>query len=254
MLAISFGFLAGPLRAQFVYVTNLDGTVSGYSMDRKTGALTPLSVPIFTAGSNPDSIAVDPTGKFVYVANFSSDSVSGYSIDQATGVLTPLSAPTFPGGSGPQSVAADPTGKFVYVANTDYSNTISAYVINESSGALKKVNGSPFRASNPLYVAVDPTGKFACVTSNDFYATIDAYKIESSGALKLVNGASSVSFARGPTEGVAFDPKGNFVYVVSASPFENDVFAFRVESSGALGYVAGSPFPAGANPTGIATL
>jgi len=30
-LAISFGFLAGPLRAQFVYVANQDGTVLGWN-------------------------------------------------------------------------------------------------------------------------------------------------------------------------------------------------------------------------------
>jgi DNA-binding beta-propeller fold protein YncE len=87
-------------------------------MDRKTGALTPLSVPIFTAGSNPDSIAVDPTGRFVYVANFNSGNVSGYSIDSKTGILTPLSVPTLRAGSGSQSVAADPTGKFVYVVGS----------------------------------------------------------------------------------------------------------------------------------------
>jgi hypothetical protein len=39
-LAISFGFLAGSLRTQFVYVANQDGTVSGYGIDHKTAVLT----------------------------------------------------------------------------------------------------------------------------------------------------------------------------------------------------------------------
>ena len=59
MVAISFGFLATPLRAQFVYVTNFsDNTVSGYSIDRKTGVLTEVSGSPFATGGNPISVAI----------------------------------------------------------------------------------------------------------------------------------------------------------------------------------------------------
>jgi DNA-binding beta-propeller fold protein YncE len=37
----------------------------------------------------PASVAVDPTGKFVYVANNLSSNVSGYTINPTTGALTP---------------------------------------------------------------------------------------------------------------------------------------------------------------------
>ena len=36
----------------------------------------------FTAGRGPISVAVDPTAKFAYVANFYSNNVSAYSIGQ----------------------------------------------------------------------------------------------------------------------------------------------------------------------------
>ena len=42
-------------------------------------------------------------------------------------------------------MAVDPTGKFAYVANYG-SNNVSAYTIDATSGALKKVKGSPFAA------------------------------------------------------------------------------------------------------------
>jgi 6-phosphogluconolactonase len=58
--------LAWPLRAQFAYVANLaDNTVSGYSIDRKTGALTAVPGSPFVTGGG--AVAVDPTGRFAYV-------------------------------------------------------------------------------------------------------------------------------------------------------------------------------------------
>ena len=40
------------------------------------------------AGSVPQSVTVDPSGKFVYVANVSSNNISVYAINQITGALT----------------------------------------------------------------------------------------------------------------------------------------------------------------------
>jgi DNA-binding beta-propeller fold protein YncE len=94
--AIGFVCLAAPLRAQFVYVANANsspGSVSAYSIGAN-GALM-LNVPgsPFAAGNTPLSVAVDPTGKFAYVANtggnVSSGDVSAYSIG-ADGALTPI--------------------------------------------------------------------------------------------------------------------------------------------------------------------
>ena len=98
--------LAWPLRAQFAYVVNYyDDTVSAYSIDRKTGALTPIPGSPFATGFSPYSVAVDPTGQFAYVTNLRNNSVSAYSIDRKTGALTPIPGSPFAAGSGPFSVA-----------------------------------------------------------------------------------------------------------------------------------------------------
>ncbi len=60
--------------------------VSMYSINTTTGILT--SIGLIAAGTNPSSVAVDPTGKFAYVTNSASNDVSIYSIDAATGALT----------------------------------------------------------------------------------------------------------------------------------------------------------------------
>jgi DNA-binding beta-propeller fold protein YncE len=46
----------------------------------------------------------------------------------------------------------DPTGKFAYATNGE-DNTVSAYTINASTGALAPIAGSPFAAgAGPLSI------------------------------------------------------------------------------------------------------
>ena len=90
------------------------GDVSMYTIDASTGALT--SIGMTAAGTDPVSVAVDPGGKFAYVANSVSNNVSMYAINATTGDLT--STGTIAAGTNPVSVAVDRTSKFVYVANS----------------------------------------------------------------------------------------------------------------------------------------
>jgi len=51
---------------------------------------------------------VDPTGKFIYVANMFVNNVSAYSVNATTGALTSLGAPLL-GGSTPFSIVTTRT-------------------------------------------------------------------------------------------------------------------------------------------------
>ena len=99
-------------------------------------------------------MAVDPGGKFLYVANRLSDSISAYAIDARTGVLSEMSGSPFATGGGPYSISTDISGKFVYVTN-GLSDDVSAYTMNASTGALTPMAGSPFAAgSYPISIAL----------------------------------------------------------------------------------------------------
>ena len=101
------GLLVPSLRAEFVYVANLESnTVSAYSVGAN-GALTPVAGSLFAAGSGPESVAVDLLGRFVYVANTGSNNVSAYSVG-ANGALTPVAGSPFAAGIEPISVALSP--------------------------------------------------------------------------------------------------------------------------------------------------
>ena len=179
--------LAADPQGNFTYVTTQSeppgstGAVSMYSINAANGDLTPIGT--IPAGTNPASVAVDPMGKFAYVANTGSNDVSMYNIHATTGALTsmgPIAA-----GTGPVSVAVDQhSGKFVYVVNSG-SNDVSTYSINATTGVLTLV-GRTAAGLSPTSIAIHPSGKFAYVTnsgSND----VSMYSIDlATGALTLI--------------------------------------------------------------------
>lgn len=155
----TFGGGTNPISAtvdpsgQFVYLANFTtNNISAYAINATDGGLTQVVSSPFDGGSNPSanpySVAVEPSGKFLYVANFNTHSISGFAIG-ANGALAQVPGSPFPtanGGRmalGPVSIAVDPSGQFVYVANYTDSN-ISGYRINASTGALNHLTGSPF--------------------------------------------------------------------------------------------------------------
>src|SRR5271155_3748980 len=171
---------------KFVYVATqndtpgLAGNVSMYTIDATTGALT--STGTIAAGTDPVSVVVDPSGKFAYVANSSSNDVSMYTINVTTGALTPTG--TIAAGAGPVSVVVDPSGKFAYVANFT-SNDVSMYTIDVTTGALTPT-GTIAAGLSPTSIAVHPSGKFAYVT-NSAANDVSMYSIDgATGALTLI--------------------------------------------------------------------
>ena len=172
--------------AAFAYSANqsdppgFTGSVSVYATTSGTGVLTYLRT--ISAGTDPVAIAVDPTGKFAYVANSGSNDVSMYSIDTNSGFLSSIG--TIAAGTQPASVAVDPTGRFAYVVNFT-SDDVSIYSINTTTGALS-VAGTIAAGTAPSSIAIHPAGKFVYVTnsgSND----ISIYSIDSAtGTLTLI--------------------------------------------------------------------
>ena len=95
-------------RVQFAYATDAindeNGTISAYTINATSGALTPLPGAPFAAGSSPVFLAVDSTGKFAYVANATTASVSAYTIDPTSGALTPVAGSPFAPGTEPTCI------------------------------------------------------------------------------------------------------------------------------------------------------
>jgi 6-phosphogluconolactonase len=195
------------------------------------GSSNSLTFTITTGAVDPQSIAVDPTGKLAYVMNGGCNGgvggyVSMYTINPTTGALASIGPPvwTYDYGSYPQFVTVAPSGKFVYVTNSgnvydpDYGS-VARYTINATTGALTSIgtiNGNCPGLCFPSSVVVDPSGKFAYVASGGggFPYNVEMYTIDATtGALTSMG---TIAAGSDPVS-VAVNPSGKFAYVVNAN-------------------------------------
>ncbi|NTV13165.1 MAG: beta-propeller fold lactonase family protein [Desulfobulbaceae bacterium] len=222
---------------RFAYVANNNSnTLSMYTVDSSTGALRHNGYVATETG--PESVAVDPLGRFAYVVN-DSNTVSVYTVNPTTGVLTPGTAVAT--GTKPYSVTVDHGGKYAYVANYT-SNNVSVYTINQSTGALT-AGAAVATGTNPQAVVVDPSGKFAYVanyTSNN----VSVYTInQSTGALTA---GTAVAAGTGPSS-LAVDPFGRFAYATNYT--SNTVLVYTINP--ATGALTAGTTVASSNPISV---
>ncbi len=242
----------------FVYVANsgqgVPGNVSAFTFDASPATgFSPIPGSPFTAGINPESVAVNPAGTFAFVANFGGNTISVFAIDPTTGALSPVGTPVPTGVDPYGTIAINPEGTFLYVANYG-SNSVSAYSIS-SKGTLAPIAGSPFTAgTKPFSLAINPAGTFAYVV-NALDNTIWTYAINpTSGALTLMNSQANPPTGTGASpHAIAIDPTGEFAYV--ANHDGNTVSAYKITTSGpsagALSQIGSTPIAAASGPNSV---
>ncbi len=229
---------------KYAFVANAGESVSVYSINAGTGALTNISIDYLLAGTSPRSVTVDPTGKFVYVASETTNSsnyVTAYSISPTTGALTNIGSVSSNGS--PSSIAVDPTGKYIYVANRS-TNIISAFNINATTGLLTSV-GTFSTNNTPIAITIDPTGNYVYVAHETSSNIISAYSINSNtGALTSIGTFAAGSFPRV----ITVDPTGKFVFV--GNYMSRDISAYSINSGTGMLTSVGT-FAAGGSPMAI---
>jgi 6-phosphogluconolactonase len=121
---------------RYLYSANVStATISAYSISPTTGALTSLGTPV-AAGSGVNGLFFHPTGNFLYATNQSSD-----------GTLTQISGSPFAttGASSINGVVVSSDGKFLYAASMGGNGGVVGYTIDQTTGALTLIAGSPFK-------------------------------------------------------------------------------------------------------------
>jgi 6-phosphogluconolactonase len=127
--------------ASFLYVANGNGSnsISEFSIEAD-GTLSQL--PGFPLGqpsgvTSPVSLLIDPSGKYLYVANQGSNNLGAYSVVSGGG-LTILANSPFGTIKGPTSLAADPNGKYLMVGSQSGAS-IEVFLMNGGNGTLGEV-------------------------------------------------------------------------------------------------------------------
>jgi hypothetical protein len=83
----------------------------------------------------PSWLAIDPTGRYLYVVNQTSGSVSAFAVNWKTGALDPVVSSPFRTEAKPSSVEVDPDGGAISVTYLE-SRAVSRFIIDPATGAL----------------------------------------------------------------------------------------------------------------------
>ncbi len=90
-----------------------------------------------TSGTVPEPIAVDPSGRFVYMVT-SPPATSRATPSTRARASSPALRPASPLGRIAVGITVDPTGRFVFVANASGAS-VAPYTINPTTGVLTSV-------------------------------------------------------------------------------------------------------------------
>lgn len=192
----------------FLYVTNGSSSgpsgLSAYSIG-EGGALTYIYSGTLATGSAPRGIAISPDGSYLYVANAGSadgsNGLSAYSIGDG-GALAAIA--NYTTGINPYGIAISPDSHYLYVTNSG-SNTLSAYTIDNGSGALSPIDGTFTTGTGPREgIVVSPDGGYLYVANYSDNGTngISAYSIGAGGAPTAI-----ATYSSGPDPyGIAICP------------------------------------------------
>lgn len=181
-------------------------TVSAFQIGAN-GALSAVpGSPFATASSvgfaSSIGLTVDPTGKFLFVADHMAQAVVPFSI-ASTGALTsvtalPTSAPSCSVSchNNPLRLVVHPNDRFVYATNVQ-AGTVTAFSI--ANGALSPI-GDVATGAHPFGVALDPSGGFLFVV-NKVDNSISAYTVNSStGMVTPISGSPFSGNLNAPTD------------------------------------------------------
>jgi YVTN family beta-propeller protein len=164
-------------------------------------------------GSQPMGIVVSPDSRFVYVANWDSQTVSVISAEKMKVVST------IPGTDCPASVAVSTDGRALYVAN--YCDNAVSVVDTK----YRQVVASVSVGNSPNWVAASPVA-----TNPRIYVANSA-----DGTVSVIDGATNQVSGNpiavgGFPEELLFTPNGESVYLVSAYAPPNDLVLIDVAS------------------------
>lgn len=255
---------------EYLYVVNSIGysadggsSLSTYAIGSGT-TLTPVSGSPYNVGYQPNRVAVDPSGKFVYVTQSGASdeyNIYAFSVNPSGGTLSALSGSPFSaaGGvlkGGPDSIVFHPDGKYFYIgyvlskSQVGVGHVVGAFSINTATGLPSHIEDYELSSDvnqNVRDIAMDPSGKYLFVLNRNVMdsdgtgSSIAVLAIDSlTGQLSSVPGSPFALRSTGDVSGqgitLVVDPSGAFIYVAinTMSPDYNG-YLRRFSIDGATG-------------------
>jgi 6-phosphogluconolactonase len=241
---------------RFLYAANESGktsTVTAFSIDAKSGKLNQINQ-LSALGEDPCHLSFDKTGKYLFVANYTSGDVAAFPI-LANGKLgEPTARQSDQGALGPNKerqeaphahwIEPSAHNQYVYVSDLGLDR-ILIYKFDESKGTLTP--GEPadhFSAplspgDGPRHVAFAPGGKFMYVLS-ELTSSVTVFSNQGQETFRSIQELSALPkgfTGRNDAAEIAVLPGGKFLYTSNRG--RDSIAVFSIDpAKGTLTYLA----------------
>jgi uncharacterized repeat protein (TIGR01451 family) len=226
------------LNARLYVINEGSDTLSAFSIDPLSGALTSLYSPVALGTGAWNTISIHPSGSPVIVGD-GGGTVQSFNVS-ATAATLADGSPFSAGTARPFDSVFSRDGKFLYTgANSAF---IAGYSVDSSTGVLTQLASSPFNGvSLPVAYATDLEGRF--FMSNFNTGQVRAFSSDN-GILSAVAGNP---FSSGLTSGASQGLVHRQGFYLVGDRVSNKIGVYRINGSGStttLAQVSGSPFAA----------
>jgi 6-phosphogluconolactonase len=254
-------FLAVHPNQKFLYAVNETeqyeghpaGSVSAFTIDPSAGQLKQISR-VSSKGADPCHLAVDRSGKWLYVANYTGGSTAAYSIQDDGSIGEATAFAQHSGSSvvrsrqqGPHAhcTVLSPDNHFVLVADLGLDQVL-VYPIDPQSGGLATRDAGIAKlppGSGPRHLVFRPDGKFVYVL-NEINATVTSFRyVAQRGALEEPHTVSMLpeGYSGTGNSGAEIAIRGNYLYASNRG--HDSIAIFRIDQT------SGKLTPTGHVPT-----
>lgn len=251
----------------FVYVLNSKnnpGTISAYSIDSVSGAITQVANSPFSLGQQyPIAAAVSNNSKWLYVLNEVDNTLVQFTIG-TDGKLYKANTYDTPG-TYPIAMAIDPTSGYLFVVDsyapgfngvappninplqtnsTPTQGCVAVFPINASDGTLTAPAtctpvGTPQIGAQPIGVTATAFVHYLYVADQGMH-TVYAYSVDYAHGAALTP-LNQTGYAAGvKPSAIVSDPSGRFVYVTDQ--YQNVILGYNIQADGSLVSQVNGPF------------
>ena len=198
----------------------------------KDGSLQPISK-LGTGGFAPCHIALDRSGKYLFVSNYLGGVVMFYKIN-SDGSLNKLQEINLenPETSHAHSVKVSGDNRYAYVADLG-NDKIWIYNFDRIEEKLEP-HAQKFvelkEGAGPRHLSFSKNGKFA-YSINELNSTVSVFKVKENGGLELVQNISSLPQTyrnKNSAADIHIHPDGNFLYASNRG--HNSIVAYKIDA------------------------
>ncbi|MGC3979696.1 MAG: beta-propeller fold lactonase family protein [Steroidobacteraceae bacterium] len=241
--SIGYGGATFTSNGRYLHIVRA-GAVDTFSVDDATGALILASSVIYNGNSATQPV-LSKAGNFLYFGYTTSTYkrapvdvsysqwLTAYSVDSSTGNLSAVAGVPYNiynSGYTLSPLAIHRSGEYIYLFSSVSSEpgSISVFASDNNTGQLSAIPNSPFATGGNGF-SISPTGKFLMVGYTDTNKGINVFGIDAAtGTLTATTPSAPTVSGVSPSK-IAFDPSGNFVYVLDM-PYPGKIYVFSIDA------------------------